>query len=135
MKTSMTKLTWARRGGYEVSSKGDERFSAFNAIMPDGRSIEAHYQCDTKQYQPGGTNWRLGKGKPPLNKSMDQAFIEYVDLWRQWSKYNIDLLRELYFLSKEKNYILSDCFASTPINQAHALSIIINELIDNKQNH
>lgn len=131
----MSKLTWSRRGGYEVSSKGDARFSAFTAMMPDGRSIEQHYQCDCKGYCIGGTDWRLGKGKPPLNKTYDQAWLEYVDLWRQWSKTNINLLRELYFLAKGKNYILSDCFASTPINQAHALSIIINELIENKQNN
>ena len=39
---------WARYGGYEVSSKGDKRFSAFNAYLPDGRSIEQVYQCDIK---------------------------------------------------------------------------------------
>ena len=59
-------FTWNRYGGYECSSKGDSRFSAFNAIMPDGRTIEQHYQCGVKGYQPGGTNWKLGKGKPPL---------------------------------------------------------------------
>src|SRR5690606_2260660 len=36
----MVQFTWSRYGGYEVSSKGDARFSAFNARMPDGRSIE-----------------------------------------------------------------------------------------------
>lgn len=39
-------FTWVRRGAYEVSSVGDKRFSAFNAIMPDGRSIEQIYHCD-----------------------------------------------------------------------------------------
>lgn len=38
-------FTHTRRGGYEVSTKGDKRFSALNAIMPDGRSIEQVYQC------------------------------------------------------------------------------------------
>lgn len=46
--------TWKRYGGYEVSSHGDKRFSAFNAIMSDGRSIECHYQCDVK----GVRYWR-----------------------------------------------------------------------------
>ena len=48
--------TWSRRGGYECSSKGDKRFSAFTARLPDGRTIEEHYQCDIKSYEPGGTN-------------------------------------------------------------------------------
>lgn len=48
--------TWQRYRGYEVSSKGDKRFSAFNAILSDGRSIEQHYQCDVKGYNIGGTN-------------------------------------------------------------------------------
>lgn len=121
-------FTWSRKGGYQVSSKGDKRFSAFNAIMPDGRSIECHYQCDIKAYQPGGTDWRLGKGKPGLNASID-LWKEYLNLWRIWANNNLPLMRELYFLSKDKNFILSDCFASTPINQAHALSEILNELI------
>lgn len=51
----MQQFTWARRGGYEVSSKGDKRFSSFCAIMPDGRSLECHYQCDIKGYDVGGT--------------------------------------------------------------------------------
>ena len=61
-----SEFTWARHGGYEVSSRGDRRFSAFVARLPEGRTIEAVYQCDIKGYDPGGTNWRLGKGKPPL---------------------------------------------------------------------
>lgn len=40
------KIKWMRYGGYEVSTKGDPRFSAFNALLADGRSIEQHYQCD-----------------------------------------------------------------------------------------
>ena len=58
----MPLITWSRFGGYECSSKGDARFSAFRARMPDGRSIEEWYQCDVKGYDPGGTAWRSGKG-------------------------------------------------------------------------
>lgn len=125
-------FTWQRRGGYEVSSMGDRRFSAFNAIMPDGRSIECHYQCCIKGYDPGGTNWRLGKGKPGLDPSVD-LWQQYLNLWRIWSNNNLPLMRELYFLSKDKKCILSDCFSSTLVNQAHALSEILNELIKNNK--
>jgi hypothetical protein len=41
-------VKWSRTEGYEVSSVGDWRFSAFNAILEDGRSIECHYQCCVK---------------------------------------------------------------------------------------
>ena len=58
----ITKFTWQRFGGYECGSKGDNRFSAFNAVLRDGRAIEQHYQCDVKGYDPGGKNWKLGKG-------------------------------------------------------------------------
>ena len=65
-------VKWGRKGkGYQCSSKGDTRYSAFFAKLEDGRSIEQHFQCDTKQYDPGGTNWKLGKGKPPKDKSID----------------------------------------------------------------
>lgn len=36
--------TWARHGGYEVSSHGDRRYSAFHARLRDGRTIEEVYQ-------------------------------------------------------------------------------------------
>lgn len=38
----MPQFKWARRGGYECSSKGDARFSALNVRLPDGRTIDAH---------------------------------------------------------------------------------------------
>ncbi len=55
----MTKYTWARKApdSIEVSSKGNPQYSAFTAKMEDGRTLEEWYQCDLKQYDPGGTNW------------------------------------------------------------------------------
>lgn len=119
-------FTWNRYGGYECSSKGDSRFSAFNAIMPDGRTIEQHYQCDVKGYQPGGTNWKLGKGKPPLRDT--DLWSEYLNLWRIWAKNNTQLIQTLYIAATQNNNKLSDRFASTDINQARALATILNEL-------
>ena len=120
---------WARRhkNGYEVSSKGDKRFSAFNAILSDGRSIEQHYQCDIKGYDIGGTNWRLGKGKPSLREC--DLLKEYINLWREWAQDNLNLMRELYKEAINHDYILTDCFATTEVNQAHALSVVLNELV------
>ena len=119
--------TWKRYGGYEVSSHGDKRFSAFNAIMPDGRSIEMHYQCDVKGYDVGGKNWRLGKGKPPLNPvSKEYLWDEYISLWWQWAEANPELMNELKVHADKYNGVLSDKFATTPINQARALSTILN---------
>jgi hypothetical protein len=119
------KFTWSRFGGYEVSSKGDSRFSAFKATLADGRSIEQHYQCDVKGYDIGGTNWRLGKGNPPLRSV--NLLEEYVGLWRNWAMENMYLMRILY-KSASSSYILSDRFATTEVNQANALSTILNEL-------
>lgn len=129
-------FTWQRKAklGYEVSSKGDPRFSAFNALMPDGRSIESHYQCDIKKYQPGGTDWRLGKGKPPLNPLTD-TWSMYLALWRQWANNNLPLMRELYYHARDRGSVLTDCFASTQINQAHALATILNELVLSGPSH
>ncbi|MDD2879710.1 MAG: hypothetical protein PHQ58_04690 [Rhodoferax sp.] len=123
-------FTWQRKAklGYEVSSKGDSRFSAFNALMPDGRSIECHYQCDVKGHQPGGTDWVLGKGKPPLNPSTD-LWKEYLTLWRQWANNNLPLMRELYYHARDRDSVLTDCFATTEVNQARALATVLNELV------
>lgn len=74
------KIGWQRFGGYEVSTAGDKRFSALVARI-DGRTIEAHYQCDVKGYAPGSSDWKLGKGKPPLDPSVD-TYGAYLQLWK-----------------------------------------------------
>lgn len=119
---------WSRfsKRGYEVSSAGDKRFSAFNAKLKDGRTIEEAYQLDVKGYRVQGNNPMLGKGKPPLNnKSREQLWNEYLNLWRTWSKENPKLLEELRGLVK--NNVLTDKFATSNINQARALAQILNE--------
>jgi hypothetical protein len=124
---------WARTfdGGYECSSKGDNRFSAFHAIMPDGRTLEQWYQCDIKGYDVGGTNWKLGKGKPPLFKyPEDHLWQMYLNLWRIWTVHNGHHIFELATTIFQGPRVLTDCFASTNINQARALAQIINEWID-----
>ena len=121
--------TWTRYGGYEVSSHGDRRFSAFNAILPDGRSVEMHYQCDVKGYDPGGRNWRLGKGKPPrYPMTKDEVWQKYLELWRVWADNNPALVEELKVLAGEYGNVLSDRFASTPVSQARALAEILNKM-------
>ena len=119
-----TFFTFKRYGGYECSSKGDSRFSAFHARLPDGRTIEEHYQCDVKGYQPGGTNWRLGKGKPPLISR--DTWPEYLALWEEWAKTNQSALDELRIAAAKYNNVLSDMFATSPVNQARALAEILN---------
>jgi hypothetical protein len=122
----VNQFKYSRYGGYECSSKGDKRFSAFCAVMPDGRTIEQHYQCDVKGYQPGGTNWRLGKGKPPLDRNKD-LWTEYLALWETWAHAHPDLMDELGEAAILKNCTLSDMFATTPVNQARALAEILNK--------
>ena len=118
-------------GGYEVSSKGDTRFSALFAKMPNGRTLEQIYQLDLgyKGWDPGGSNWRLGKGKPGKDPSIDLT-AAYLGLWRQWASLNLLLMRELYLAVRAtpSGTLLTDCFASTPNSQAWALSVVLNEL-------
>lgn len=127
-------FNWCRRvqkgvSHYEVSRVGDPRFSAFNAILPDGRSIEMHYQCDVKGYDPGGTNWRLGKGRPPLQPI--NLWLAYCSLWMTWTLHNPDKIKELRTLAEQNGYLLTDCFANTPINQARALAFILTHFHEN----
>lgn len=117
--------SWRRYGGYELSSQGDKRFSAFHAVMPDGRTLEQHYQCDVKGYDPGGKNWRLGKGNPPI-RDVD-LWEEYLHLWRIWADVNMPKLRELFQNTKDTDRVFSDKFATTDVNQARAVAQILNE--------
>ena len=126
------KTTWigkkSPQPGYEVSSIGDKRFSALFAKMPDGRTIEQWYQCDIKGYGPGGTNWKAGKGKPSLiTYPNNEQWTLYKALWQLWAIHNFKLIEELVELVKDHNYCLKDVFANTQINQARALSEILNE--------
>lgn len=118
------RFTWGTRSGYEVSGRGDRRFSAFHAKLPDGRSIEEHYQCDVKGYDPGGRNWRLGKGKRPLREV--DLWREYLNLWKIWAANRPELVQQLRELASASGYKLSDCFARTDVNQARALAAILN---------
>lgn len=123
---SVNNYTWSRYGGYEVSSKGDKRFSAFTARLKDGRTIEEAYQLDIKGYRQYGNNPILGKGKPPIDKHID-TWEEYLTLWKTWAQENPELIEELRQKAKANNNTLSDMFANTNINQARALATILNE--------
>ena len=127
-KRPLQAIKWSRFGGYDVSTKGDKRFSAFYARLPDGRNIEEHYQCDVKGYDVGGKNWRLGKGKPP--RTPRDTWPEYLALWRIWAHLNPSLIEELQEKVKSHNNLISDRFATTQINQARALKEILNETAD-----
>ena len=119
------KIEWGRYGvGYECSSQGDHRFSALYATLPDGRTIEQHYQCDVKGYDPGGRNWKLGKGKQSLRQV--DLWAEYLALWRVWAGNHPVSVQDLRKHASRFGYRLTDVFARTPINQAHALACILN---------
>lgn len=122
-------FTWERFGGYECSSKGDKRLSAFFAIMPDGRSIESTYQCDSKENEPGGKEWKKYKGRPPKAKITNQELYErYKALWAVWVAEHLELFAEVAEIVLDKHQgVFSDMFAKTNINQARALADLANE--------
>lgn len=132
------KFKYSRHSGYECSSKGDIRFSAFGAIMGDGRSLEVHYQCDSlygKGWDEGGTNWRLGKGRPAMvYKTREQLWYGYLELWKMWSKANPHLMFELRCRVLEHGGIVRDSFATSEINQARALAQLLREEDDGTLN-
>lgn len=130
-KTSKPKkdaFSWARfsENSYEVSSKGDKRFSALYAKLNDGRTIEEAYQLDVKGYRKEGNDWKLGKGKPPIREiTKEQQWEEYKGLWKQYLNENPALLQDLK--KKAKGKVLTDKFAKTDVSQARALAEILSE--------
>ena len=123
---------WARatehENFYEVSTKGDTRFSPLNARLRDGRTIEEAYQLDVKGYRARGyTDWQQAKRKPPLDKSID-LYAAYLTLWRQWARENPRLITQLAKLAAGK--VLTDRFATSEVCQAHALADILNDRED-----
>jgi hypothetical protein len=138
----MDQYTWCRRVNkgepyFEVSTAGDKRFSALNAKLQDGRTIEEAYQLDIKGYRTISQNWKDGKGKPPLNYDAipqvsrsgsellhERLYDAYFLLWKKWAEENPELIQELSELSTGKT--ITDCFANTPVSQARALCDILN---------
>ncbi len=76
-------------------------------------------------FDPGGTNWKLGKGKKPLRTDID-LYEEYKKLWLAWAVRNRQAMHDLYLCATNFNNCLSDRFATTDVNQARALSDILN---------
>lgn len=98
--------------------------------MPDNRTIEQWYQCDVKGYDPGNIDWMLGKGQPALIPYKgDSQWQMYLALWRIWAIHNSHLVVSLFQKLHEHEDTLTDMFATSDINQARALAIIINEWI------
>lgn len=116
---------WARYhdDGFEVSSAGNTAYSPLFATLPDGRTIEEAYQLDVKGYRSQTNNWRDAKGRPPLRKV--DLMAEYLYLWEQWADNNPNAMRRL--AQRARGKVLTDRHATTEVNQAHALSIILNE--------
>jgi len=125
------KYKWSRvvkRGEpyYECSSKGHKEYSAIYAKI-DNRSIEEIYQLDIKGYRGIVKHWTEAKGKPPLRDiSEDELFLEYVKLWRRYFNLHPELLEKI----KKEAYgkTITDMFGITPINQARAITYILNNL-------
>ena len=127
----MTDMTWARyaRNGYEVSTKGDDRFSALKAKLSDGRTIEEAYQLDIKGYRRlGYTPFQAKRDRganAPVKLSKRQLWEAYLSLWEQWSEENPALIEELR--TKSKGKVLTDMFATGEISQARALAEILSK--------
>jgi DNA-directed DNA polymerase III PolC len=131
---------------YELSSKGDNRFSALYAKIGQ-KSIEEIYQLEIKGYinseeykldklgyNSNRQGWKYGKGKPSINESIkneDELFNAYTNLWILFFKLNKDLLKEIQ--EKAIGKTLTDCFANSSISQARSIAFILNDklLVEN----
>ena len=124
---------WARRVKrgepyYEVSTKGDKRFSPLLARLSNGFTIEEVYQLDIKGYNKISNDWRSGQGKPPLVKiTKEESYKQYTNLWKTFFKENPKKFKEIQELAKETT--ITDMFATSDINQAHAICDILNEKV------
>ena len=126
--------SWKRKEGYEVTTRGDRRFSAFVARLEDGRTIEQAYQLDVKGRRPTGESEWQAKGKPPLVEiTRAQLVIEYDMLWRIWAAQNPILIVELMGHAVRANRTMRDRFARYEPNQAASLAKILRDLEAGKE--
>jgi len=117
--------TFSKTKGFEVSTKGNElgkQFSALNAKLKDGRTIELAYM-QAKGYK----TVKEGKGKEAIDPNFDY-YGEYKKLWKQWAKENPNKIKELKDYLDENNITtLRDRFATTENRQDKVLAEILNE--------
>ena len=143
----------ARSGeGYEVSSKGDKRFSALYATFKEGtvifghdvsgQTIESVYQHGVKQGDwetIDAVGVKNGTGAPKSkeiitgNTEKDSYDQGYLPLWREWASQNPELMQELFEKAIENSGTLKDKFASTYSSQARALAEILNDQVNNAE--
>lgn len=136
-----TQFTWNRTSdnSYEVSSKGDKRFSALYATFKKGtvidgvdvggRTIEDVYQSVIKKSRKGqapAKDSRLyNEALKTKEEREDFSYTEgYLPLWQEWARQNPELMEELRENAKGKT--LTDRFANTRVSQARALADILN---------
>lgn len=137
---------WARyisQGyGYEVSTKGDKRFSALVATFKEGTvidgvnvggmTIEQVYQSVIKKSRKGQPPARTSKlyNESLKTKHEREEFsykVGYLPLWQEWAKQNPELIEELRTKVNEiEGRTLTDQFATTLVSQAKALAEILN---------
>lgn len=139
--SSSKSFTWDRvsENSYEVSSKGDKRFSALTATFKkgtiidgvdvSGRTIEDVYQSVIKKSRKGQAPSRDSKLYNESLKTKEEredfSYTEgYFPLWQEWARQNPELIEELRIKAKGK--VLTDQFASTRVSQARALADILN---------
>ena len=136
-----TQFTWGRTSSnsYEVSSRGDKRFSALVATFKKGtvidgvdvggRTIEDVYQSVIKKSRKGqapAKDSRLyNEALKTKEEREDFSYTEgYLPLWQEWAKQHPELINELS--EKAKGKTLTDRFANTRVSQARALADILN---------
>jgi len=110
----MVICSWSKFSGYDISKRGDSRFTPSSAILSNKKSIEENYN----------TNIILLKEK---DSNID-LWEEYLNLWRKWCFFRNDLTYQLLTEVRSHNGILRDRYAKSDFNHARALSIILNEI-------
>ena len=124
----MKKYTWARYGGYDVTTKGDRRFSPFYCCNAAGIKIEEYYQLDVKGYRGEVENFMDAHGLPcKRNLTREEQYQLFKAAYKEWADAHPDLMRELAVKAAGTNYVISDMTAKDPnLCQARALAELLN---------
>lgn len=100
-----------KKGGYEVSTKGDKRYSSLYATLEDGSTIETSYRNSNIDHTDKSASHDL-----------------YKSLWTEYFCLNPQLLDELLKLAKEHDYCLTDSVTKSIVNHADIIAEIMNDI-------
>ena len=115
----MNMIRYSQHSGYDVSSKGDRRFSPEFNRTASGQSIQWHLENEILVKH--GKNFS------------DEAYAAYYNIWRRWAERNYAKMAMLADLASRNDNTIRDSVTTGQMTHARVLAQLLNERAEAQQ--